>query len=161
MNDMLYKKIEDLGLSVRSTNCLHGENITLVSELVKLKAEQVLKTRNIGKKQLSEIEGALARHGLEFGTHVPAEGTEVKIDLDADYILQAYTRDYVCIDGVHKISNKKRMLACFTTFRDYNDPEEHLREILNLRDSLLTVYAFYPDGDVTVELIIKDEMVNA
>ena len=161
MNDMLNKKIEDLGLSVRSLNCLHGENITLVSELVKLKAEQVLKTRNIGKKQLSEIEGALARHGLEFGTYVPDEGTIVKIDLDADYILQAYTRDYVCIDGVHKISNKKRMLACFTTFKDYNDPEEHLREILNLRDSLLTVYAFYPDGEVTVELIIKDEMVNA
>jgi hypothetical protein len=67
----------------------------------------------------------------------------------------------VLIDGVHKISNKKRMLACFTTFKDYNDPEEHLREILNLRDSLLTVYAFYPDGEVTVELIIKDEMVNA
>jgi DNA-directed RNA polymerase subunit alpha len=97
MNDMLYKKIEDLGLSVRSLNCLHGENITLVSELVKLKAEQVLKTRNIGKKQLSEIEDALARHGLEFGTHVPAEGTIVKIDLDADYILQAYTRDYMFV----------------------------------------------------------------
>lgn len=84
-----------------------------------------------------------------------------KIDLDTDFILQAYTRDYVCIDGVHKVSNKKRILGCFTTFRDYNDPEEHLREILNLRDSLLTVYAFYPDGDVTVELIIKDELVNA
>jgi len=161
MNDMLYKKIEDLGLSVRSTNCLHAENITLVSELVKLKAEQVLKTRNIGKKQLSEIEGALARHGLEFGTHVPAERPAAKIDLDADFILQAYAKDYICIDGVYKVSNEKRMLACFTTFRDYDDPEEHLREILNLRDSLLAVYAYYPDGDVTVELTIKDELVNA
>ena len=83
-----------------------------------------------------------------------------KVDLDADFILQAYTRDYVCIDGVHKVSNNKRMLACFTTFRDYNDPEEHLREILNLRDSLLAAYAYYPDGDVTVELTIKDELVN-
>ena len=161
MNDMLYKKIEELELSVRSLNCLHGENITLVSELVKLTEKQVLKTRNIGKKQLSEIEGALARHGLEFGTHVPAEGTEVKIDLDADYILQAYTRDIVCIDGIQKLSNRKTMLACFTTVKDYNDPEEQLREILSLRDCLLAAYAFYPDGDVTVELIIKDEMVNA
>ena len=160
MNDMLYKKIEELGLSVRSLNCLHGENITLVSELVKLKAEQVLKTRNIGKKQLTEIEGVLARHGLELGTPVRAERPAAKIDLDADFILQAYAKDYVCIDGVYKVSNEKRMLACFTTFRDYNDPEEHLREILNLRDSLLTVYAFYPDGDVTVELTIKDELVN-
>ena len=160
MNDMLYKKIEELELSVRSTNCLHAEKITLVSELVKLTEKQVLKIPRMGKKQLSEIEDAIAVHGLELGTYVPDEGTIVKIDLDADYILQAYTRDYVCIDGVHKISNKKRMLACFTTFKDYNDPEEHLREILNLRDSLLTVYAFYPDGDVTVELTIKDELVN-
>ena len=161
MNDMLYKKIEELELSVRSTNCLHAEKITLVSELIKLTEKQVLKTRNLGKKQLSEIEDALARHGLEFGTHVPAERPAAKIDLDADFILQAYAKDYICIDGVHKVSNEKRMLACFTTFKDYNDPEEHLREILNLRDSLLTVYAFYPDGEVTVELIIKDEMVNA
>jgi hypothetical protein len=160
MNDILYKKIEELGLSVRSTNCLHAEKITLVSELIKLTEKQVLKIPRMGKKQLSEIEDAIAVHGLEFGTYVPDEGTIVKIDLDADYILQAYTRDYVYIDGVHKISNKKRMLACFTTFKDYNDPEEHLREILNLRDSLLTVYAFYPDGEVTVELIIKDELVN-
>ena len=83
-----------------------------------------------------------------------------KIDLDADIVLQAYAKDYVCIDGVHKVSNNKRMLACFTTFRDYNDTEEHLREILNLRDSLLAAYAFYPDGDVPVELTIKDELVN-
>ena len=83
-----------------------------------------------------------------------------KIDLDVDFILQAYTRDYVCIDGVYKLSNKKRVLACFTTFRDYNDPEEQTKEILNLRDSLLAAYAFYPDGDVTVELTIKDELVN-
>ena len=84
----------------------------------------------------------------------------VKIDLDADFILQAYTRDVVCIDGIQQLSNKKRVIACFTTFRDFDHSEEQLREILNLRDSLLTVYAFYPDGDVTVELTIKDEMVN-
>jgi hypothetical protein len=160
MNDMLYKKIEELKLSVRSTNCLHAEKITLVSELVKLTERRVLKIPRMGKKQLSEIEDALASHGLEFGTHVPAEGTEVKIDLDADYILQAYTRDIVCIDGIQKLSNRKTMLACFTTVKDYNDPEEQLREILSLRDCLLAAYAFYPDGDVTVELIIKDEMVN-
>jgi len=82
------------------------------------------------------------------------------IDLDADFILQAYTRDYTYIDGVYKVSDEKRILGCFTTFRDYDDPEEHLREMLNLRDSLLAVYAFYPDGEVVVELTIKDEMVN-
>ena len=162
MNDMLYKKIEELKLSVRSTNCLHAERITLVSELIKLTKKQVLQIPRMGKKQLSEIKDAIAVHGLEFGTYVPDEGTIVKIYLDADFILQAYTRDIVCIDGIQKLSNRKTMLACFTTFKDYNDPEEEqLREILSLRDCLLAAYAFYPDGDVTVELIIKDEMVNA
>jgi hypothetical protein len=84
----------------------------------------------------------------------------VKIDLDADFILQAYTRDVVCIDGIQKLSDKKRVLACFTTFKDYDEPEGQLADILILRDSFLAAYAFYPDGDVAVELIIKDEMVN-
>jgi len=85
----------------------------------------------------------------------------VTIDLDADFILQAYTRDYTCIDGVYKFSDEKRILGCFTTFRDYDDPDEHLKEMLKLRDSLLAAYAYYPDGDVTVELTIKDELVNS
>jgi len=83
------------------------------------------------------------------------------IDLDADFILQAYTREYDFVEGnTYKLSDRKNVLACFTTFRDYNDIEEHLKEILNLRDSLLAVYAYYPDGDVVVELTIKDELVN-
>ncbi len=43
---------------------------------------------------------------------------------------------------------------------DYDDPEEHLKEMLNLRYSILAAYAFYPDGEVVVELTIKDELVN-
>ena len=84
----------------------------------------------------------------------------VKIDLDADFILQAYTRDVVCIDGVQQLSDKKRVLACFTTFKDYDEPEGQLADILILRDSFLAAYGYYPDDDVTVELIIKDELVN-
>ena len=161
MNEILHRNIEDLELSVRCINALKKDGINLVKELIRIPPLLITRLPHIGKKQLSEIQSALARHGLELGTHVPAEGTEVKIDLDADYILQAYTRDIVCIDGIQKLSNRKTMLACFTTVKDYNDPEEQLREILSLRDCLLAAYAFYPDGDVTVELIIKDEMVNA
>jgi len=84
-----------------------------------------------------------------------------KIDLDADYILQAYTKDVVCIDGVQQLSNKKRVIACFTTFKDYEDSEEQLDHIMNLRWALLKAYESYYDGEVAVELIIKDEMVNA
>tara|TARA_R110000751_G_scaffold75896_1_gene152664 strand:+ start:98 stop:373 length:276 start_codon:yes stop_codon:yes gene_type:complete len=84
----------------------------------------------------------------------------VKIDLDADFILQAYTRDVVCIDGVQKLSDKKRVIACFTTFKDFEDSEEQLDHIMNLRWALLKAYESYCDGEVAVELTIKDGLVN-
>ena len=84
-----------------------------------------------------------------------------KIDLDADFILQAYTREYKSAgNGVYKPTGKKDIIACFTTFKCYEEPAEQLQGILNLREALLRAYEFYPDGEVVVELIIKDEMVN-
>ena len=83
-----------------------------------------------------------------------------KIDLDADYILQAYTREYKNINNVYRQTGKKDIIACITTFKHYEDQEEQLQGILNLREALIRAYEFYPDGEVVVELIIKDEMVN-
>jgi hypothetical protein len=83
-----------------------------------------------------------------------------KINLDADYILQAYTREYKSVGNVYKLTGKKDIIACFTTFKCYEEPEEQLQGILNLREGLIRAYEFYPDGEVVVELIIKDEMVN-
>ena len=84
-----------------------------------------------------------------------------KIDLDADYILQAYTREYKSEgNGIYRPTGKKDIISCFTTFKCYQEPEEQLQGILNLRSALLRAYEFYPDGEVVVELIIKDEMVN-
>ena len=85
----------------------------------------------------------------------------VKIELDADYILQAYTREYKSVgNNIYKPTGKKDIITCFTTFRCYQEPEEQLQGILNLREALIRAYEFYPDGEVVVELIIKDEMVN-
>ena len=85
----------------------------------------------------------------------------VKIDLDADYILQAYTREYKSSgNGIYKPTGKKDIIACFTTFKCYEEPQEQMQSILNLREALLRAYEFYPDGEVVLELIIKDEMVN-
>ena len=86
----------------------------------------------------------------------------VKIDLDADFILQAYTREYKDSgNGVYRPTGKKDIIACITTFKHYEEPAEQIQGILNLREALIRAYEFYPDGEVVVELIIKDEMVNA
>jgi hypothetical protein len=134
--------------------------IILVSDLVRFTGKQILKTHNLGKKQLSEIKDALARYELELGTYVPDEEGTVKIGLDVDYILQAYTREYKNINNVYKQTGKKNIIACITTFKHYEEPAEQIQDILNLRSALIKAYQFYPDGEVVVELIIKDEMVN-
>ncbi len=70
LNPELFKSIDELELSVRATNCLKSANISLVGELVQRTENDMLKTKNFGKKSLDEIRRVLNDMGLEFGTKV-------------------------------------------------------------------------------------------
>lgn len=59
--------VEELELSVRSANCLRSANITTLGELVKKTEQEMLKTRNFGKKSLNEIKEKLKAYGLTLG----------------------------------------------------------------------------------------------
>lgn len=67
LKSVLKMSIEELELSVRSSNCLRTANIKTLAELVKKTEAEMLKTRNFGKKSLSEIKGKLAAYGLSLG----------------------------------------------------------------------------------------------
>lgn len=69
-NENLFKSIDDLELSVRATNCLRSANIALVGELVQRSENEMLKTKNFGKKSLDEIKNVLVDMGLDFGIKV-------------------------------------------------------------------------------------------
>lgn len=73
----LLKPIEDLELTVRSTNCLKAEDIHYVGDLVQRTDTELMRTPNLGKKSLTEISEVLAEHGLKLGMTVdnwpPAE----------------------------------------------------------------------------------------
>ena len=69
-NENLFKSIDDLELSVRATNCLRSANIALVGELVQRSENEMLKTKNFGKKSLDEIKNVLHDMGLDFGMKV-------------------------------------------------------------------------------------------
>ena len=69
-NENLFKSIDDLELSVRATNCLRSANIATVGELVQRSENEMLKTKNFGKKSLDEIKGVLLDMGLDFGMKV-------------------------------------------------------------------------------------------
>ncbi len=62
--DILSKPIEHLELSVRSNNCLRSAGLEKIYELVQKTEEELLKTKNFGRKSLSEIKETLANLGL-------------------------------------------------------------------------------------------------
>ena len=52
---LLLRSIEELELTVRSTNCLKAESIFLIGDLIQRSEFDLLKTPNLGKKSLNEI----------------------------------------------------------------------------------------------------------
>ncbi len=64
---LLNTSVEELELSVRSSNCLKNANIHTIGELTKKTEDDITKTRNFGKKSLEEIKAKLEEHGLSLG----------------------------------------------------------------------------------------------
>ncbi len=67
LNENLFRSVDELELSVRSANCLQNANIKLIGELVQKTEEEMLKTKNFGRKSLKEIKEILAEMGLSLG----------------------------------------------------------------------------------------------
>ena len=67
MMEKLSLRIDEIELSVRSTNCLSGANIETIAELVSIPERKMLEFRNFGKKSLNEIKAKLTEMGLHLG----------------------------------------------------------------------------------------------
>ena len=67
---ILLRSIEELELTVRSTNCLKAESIFLIGDLIHRSEFDLLKTPNLGKKSLNEIKDVLASKDLSLGMNV-------------------------------------------------------------------------------------------
>lgn len=63
--------VADLSLSTRSLNVLAATGIITLKQLASQTSNDLLRSPNLGRKSLTEIEAILARHGLELGTHFP------------------------------------------------------------------------------------------
>ena len=62
----LAKPIEELELSVRSTNCLKRAGIHIVADLADKTEEEMLKVRNLGRKSFEEIKHTMDQLGVSF-----------------------------------------------------------------------------------------------
>ena len=67
-------KINEIELSVRSTNCLAQGNIDTIAELVIMPEPEMLKFRNFGKKSLNEIKAKLEDMNLHLGMDLTRYG---------------------------------------------------------------------------------------
>ena len=67
-------RINEIELSVRSTNCLANANIDTIGELVVMPESEMLRFRNFGKKSLTEIKQKLDELGLALGMDLAKYG---------------------------------------------------------------------------------------
>ncbi|MBD3168269.1 MAG: DNA-directed RNA polymerase subunit alpha [candidate division Zixibacteria bacterium] len=70
IRNLLKMRVDELELSVRSSNCLRAANIVTIGELVQKTESDMLKYRNFGRKSLTELNAILSEMGLSFGMDV-------------------------------------------------------------------------------------------
>lgn len=79
-NENLFKTVDELELSVRSANCLKNADIKYIGEMVQKTEQEMLKTKNFGRKSLNEIKEILHEMELDFGQNL--EGFWSRKELD-------------------------------------------------------------------------------
>ena len=70
LNENLFRSVDELEFSVRSQNCLQNADIKYIGELVQKTEQEMLKTKNFGRKSLNEIKEILHEMGLELGMKI-------------------------------------------------------------------------------------------
>lgn len=70
IRQLLKTRVDELELSVRSSNCLRAANIQTLSDLVTKTESEMLKYRNFGRKSLNEISTLLEQMDLHFGMDI-------------------------------------------------------------------------------------------
>ena len=80
-NEYLFKTVDELELSVRSANCLKNADIKYIGEMVQKTEQEMLMTKNFGRKSLNEIKEILRGMELDFGMKL--DNFPSRKDLDA------------------------------------------------------------------------------
>ncbi|MBI4553031.1 MAG: DNA-directed RNA polymerase subunit alpha [Candidatus Latescibacteria bacterium] len=70
IRNLLRMNVEELELSVRSSNCLRAAEIKTLADLVQKSEAEMLKYRNFGRKSLTELNQILSDLGLSFGMKI-------------------------------------------------------------------------------------------
>jgi DNA-directed RNA polymerase subunit alpha len=91
-NSNLLKSVEELELSVRSYNCLKNANIKTIADLVQKTEQEMLRTKNFGRKSLNEIKEILHTMGLRLGMRVDLDALNKEVALQSGGVGQDATQ---------------------------------------------------------------------
>jgi DNA-directed RNA polymerase subunit alpha len=80
LNENLFRRVEEIDLSVRSANCLENADIKYIGELVQRSDAEMLRTKNFGRKSLNEIKEKLTEMGLGLGIKLEDFPTREELD---------------------------------------------------------------------------------
>src|SRR5574341_1532228 len=72
--EYLGRSVDELELSVRAYNCLKNANIRTIGDLVQRSEQEMLRTKNFGRKSLNEIKELLQRMNLQLGMKLDEHG---------------------------------------------------------------------------------------
>ena len=90
-----------------------------------------------------------------------------------DYYLEVYYWDHKLVNGVNvgdiltgivqTVTQKEKIVLAFIgLYRDWDlEFEDQLKILTDLRENLMSAYMNWPDGEVAVELTIREEFINA
>ena len=78
VNRKLAMSTAEIGLSVRTTNCLDEQGITTVEDLLRCKRADLMAIQNFGEKTLEEVYAALERLGFFRKDRRNAANSEVR-----------------------------------------------------------------------------------
>jgi len=77
LRELLMRSVDELELSVRAQNCLQNASIKTIADLVQRTDQEMLKTRNFGRKSLNEIKQVLSGMGLSLGMELTSLNLEL------------------------------------------------------------------------------------
>jgi DNA-directed RNA polymerase alpha subunit len=72
-NNIYFKDIADLNISVRTYNCLKNEGILTIGHLIATNEHELKRIANFGKQCLKELKFSLSLFGLELGVRLPKD----------------------------------------------------------------------------------------
>ena len=91
--------IDDMGLSVRSFNCLKRAGINTLGDLTRRTPEDMMKVRNLGRKNLEEILWKMREYGVWLEGEEPPKNNLIPSDVDGMTIeeMNLTIRSYNCL----------------------------------------------------------------